>query len=220
MGPRLSFCRRILLSLLPLALASGGSAGAQVLPWRVVPAPSPGRPWSTIAEPVPDPRPAPELLAEDVSPAATPVVRDTDGTDPWIIGIGGGARIGVGEPTYPMVYGRVGRKLNQDVSLSLRPRYIFGNSDLQGQSNNQGAFQMPLTVDLRPDFWLSPYVGGGIATRTDSTGETNGMFSIGFDIGLNSALRVDLGMNYIFQSQQNDQDGGDIELTSVLYLRF
>jgi opacity protein-like surface antigen len=139
---------------------------------------------------------------------------------PWIIGIGGGARIGSGEPTYPMVYGRLGRKLDSNVGLSMRPRYIFGNSDLQGQSNSEGAFQLPFTLDFRPTSWLSPYLGGGIATNTDTTGKTDGMVSLGADLSIGRNLAIDLGVNYIFQSSSVDSTSGDLEFTTVLYLRF
>lgn len=139
---------------------------------------------------------------------------------PWIVGIGGGARIGYGEPTYPMVYARLGRMLERNASLSLRPRYIFGNSDLQGESNSEGAFQMPLTLDLKLNSWLNPYLGGGIATNTDSTGKTNGMISLGVDIMIHRNLALDLGMNYVFQPSDLDGDRRDLEFTSVLYLRF
>jgi opacity protein-like surface antigen len=158
----------------------------------------------------------------DPTPTASPSTEPakTNQQNPWIIGIGGGARIGAGEPTYPMVYGRLGRMLDKNASLSLRPRYIFGNSDLQGRSNNEGAFQMPLTLDLKATSWLNPYLGGGIATNTDSTGKTNGMLSAGTDILINPYLAIDLGVNYIFQSNSSDANNGDFEFTSVLYLRF
>jgi hypothetical protein len=144
----------------------------------------------------------------------------TSYTKPWIFGVGGGLRVGAGEPTYPMLYGRLGRKLSDDVALSLRPRYIFGNSDSLGIPNDQGAFQMPLTLDLRPDYWISPYVGVGLATNTDSSGATDAMVSLGADVRLGESFSLDLGMNYVFQSQSVDSDRGDLELTSVLYLRF
>lgn len=139
---------------------------------------------------------------------------------PWILGVGGGARIGVGEPTYPMIYSRIGRIVGSDVALSLRPRYVFGNSDLQGNANKQGAFQIPLTVDLVPNHWISPYLGGGIATATDSTNKTDSMLSIGADLQLGSNISLDLGLNYIFQSRSTDSNQRDVELTSVIYLRF
>ena len=152
------------------------------------------------------------------APSAIPTNRDPQ--NPWIVGIGGGARIGSGEPTYPLIYGRLERILDKNVAISLRPRYIFGNSDLQGQSNNEGAFQMPLTFDLKPTFWLSPYLGGGIATNTDSTGKTNGMMSLGADISINRNVAIDLSINYIFQSYTDDNNNRDIEFNTLIYWRF
>ena len=110
--------------------------------------------------------------------------------------------------------------LDGNTSLSLRPRYIFGNSDLQGKSNSEGAFQMPLTLDLKPTSWLSLCLGGGFATNTDSPGKTNGMVSLGADIMISSNVVIDLGLSYIFQSSSLDSDNGDLEFTTVLYLRF
>lgn len=198
----------------------------QVLPsWSVVPQVTTGsRSWRTVTEQ--------QLVTENertrivdapaIAELSEPrtIANDPEALRPWILGVGGGARIGVGEPTYPMVYGRLGRMLSRDVALSLRPRYIFGNSNLDGKANDQGSFQMPLTADLRPNYWISPYVGGGIATATDSTGSTDPMVSFGVDLRLNPNISVDLGLNYIFQSQSVDGDSGDVELTSVIYLRF
>lgn len=119
-----------------------------------------------------------------------------------------------------MVYGRLGRLVDENVALSLRPRYIFGNVDRQGRSNNEGAFQMPVTLDFAPGFLLSPYLGGGIATNTDSTGKTNGMISGGVDLSINKHIKIDLGINYIFQQDSVDSNSRDIEFTSVLYFIF
>lgn len=211
--------------------AVGGSllfpaALAQPQPtWSVVPRPAVGsRSWRTVtgqqlvAENERTRLVAAPVAADEAQPR-TPV-NDPEALNPWILGVGGGARIGVGEPTYPMVYGRVGHRVSRDLAFSLRPRYIFGNSNLQGKSNDQGAFQMPLTADLRPDYWISPYLGGGIATATDSTSGADPMLSMGVDLRLGSSFSVDLGLNYIFQSQSVDSNSGDVELTSVLYLRF
>lgn len=152
--------------------------------------------------------------------APSPDPTNLDRQNSWIVGIGGGARIGNGEPTYPLIYGRLGRMLDKNVALSLRPRYIFGNSDLQGRSNNEGAFQMPLTFDLKPTSWLSPYLGGGIATNTDSTGKTNGMLSFGADISISRNVAINLSLNYIFQSSTLDNNSRDIEFNTVIYWRF
>lgn len=195
----------------------------------VIPRPSQGLQWRTSSSTVTAGRP---LGWRTINPlaqlAADPVTPDPQAAEPakpaqqsaWIVGVGAGARIGAGEPTYPMVYGRLGRKLDRTTSLSLRPRYIFGNSDLLGRSNSQGAFQMPLTLDVKATSWLTPYAGGGIATNTDSTGQTNGMLSLGADISLSRNLAIDLGVNYIIQPASIDSNGRDFEFNSVLYLRF
>jgi hypothetical protein len=137
----------------------------------------------------------------------------------WIVGAGGGARLGVGgEPTYPMVYGRLGRRLGDDLGISLRPSYIFGNSDSAGERNNEGAFQMPLTLDFAPDSFASPFFGVGIATNTDSNGKTEPMVSVGMDLNITDNLTLAAAITYIFQRE--DQDGRDVEALTVLYLRF
>jgi opacity protein-like surface antigen len=152
--------------------------------------------------------------------AASPEPEKSVQQNPWILGIGGGARIGIGEPTYPVIYGRLGRVIDKNVAISLRPRYIFGNIDEQGQSNNEGAFQMPLTLDLKPTSWLSPYLGFGIATNTDSTVKVDAMMSLGADISLSRNIAIDLGLNYIFQSSNVDANNRDLELDAMIYWRF
>jgi len=138
----------------------------------------------------------------------------------WIVGLGAGARIGFGEPTYPELFGRVGYAATNDVGVSIRPRYIFGNIDLAGNRNSEGAFQMPITIDVKPLGPVNPYFGAGIATNTDSTGETNGMVSGGIDIRLMKNLRADASINYIFESSKYDEDSRDIEASVVLYYKF
>ena len=137
---------------------------------------------------------------------------------PWIVGLGGGVRIGIGEPTFGMVYGRVGREIGKDAALSLRPAYIFGNVNSDGSSNNQGAFQMPLTLDLYPNSPVSPYAGVGVATNTDSNGNADAMITAGLDINLVKHLSLSLGLNYIFEG--SDQDNRDVEAFTALYYRF
>jgi opacity protein-like surface antigen len=139
--------------------------------------------------------------------------------NPLIIGIGAGAAFEP-DPIFPVVYARIGRFVSRNASVSLRPRYIFGTTDLQGKTNSEGVFQVPLTLDLQLAPWLSPYLGGGVSTNTDNTGRANGMVSLGADISISRNLAIDFGVNYIVQPNANDSNGGDFELTSVLYLRF
>jgi len=149
---------------------------------------------------------------------ALEAVRQTREASRWIVGIGGGARIGAGEPTYGMAYGRLGYALDEDLALSIRPSYIFGNSDQFGEANNEGAFQMPVTLDFAPNYWVSPYIGIGIATNTDSNGSTDLLLSAGLDFRLTKNISIVTGLNYIRQT--DDADSRDIEGITVLYLRF
>lgn len=144
--------------------------------------------------------------------------------DPGFFGLGGGVRWGqsasgidTGEPTSGVVTGRIAYKLGRDFSISLRPSYIFGNRDLQGNDNDEGEFQMPLTVDLFRKALVSPYLGGGIATNTDSTGSTNPMLTGGVDINITRNIVLGFNLNYIFQT---DIDDTDWQGMSLLYLRF
>ncbi|MEB3327308.1 MAG: outer membrane beta-barrel protein [Synechococcus sp.] len=139
---------------------------------------------------------------------------------PWIVGLGGGIRIGIGydEPIDGMVYGRFGREISKDAAISLRPAYIFGNVGPDGAANNQGAFQMPVTLDLYPNSQFSPYAGVGVATNTDSNGNADAMITAGLDINLVKHLSLGLGFNYIFET--SDQDNQDVEAFTVLYYRF
>jgi hypothetical protein len=137
---------------------------------------------------------------------------------PVILGAGGGLRVGLGEPTYGMAYGRVGVPLGDQLGVSVRPGYVFGNSDSRGRANGQGAWHVPITLDLLPLAGASPYVGAGISTNTDSSGDTNAMITTGIDIHLARHLSLGLALNYIIQS--NDNNNRDFEAMSVLYLRY
>jgi hypothetical protein len=108
--------------------------------------------------------------------------------------------------------------LDEDLALSIRPSYIFGNSDQFGEANNEGAFQMPVTLDFAPNYWVSPYIGIGIATNTDSNGSTDLLLSAGLDFRLTKNISIVTGLNYIRQT--DDADSRDIEGITVLYLRF
>lgn len=137
----------------------------------------------------------------------------------WLVGFGGGLRIGIGEPDYPMAYGRLGIILSDgDLGVSLRPSYIFGNSDSLGRSNNEGAFQMPLTFDFVPNNRISPFFGLGIAANTDSNGKTKPMATAGLDINITRNLTLAASINVIYQPE--DEDNRDVEALTVLYFRF
>jgi hypothetical protein len=203
----------------------------KALQWNTpAPAVTAGRPlnWQTVnpldqpgADRIEEPPLGSSTGADPATPAAPAVEPPAQAAqrNPWIIGIGAGAAFEP-DPIFPLVYARIGRFVSRSASMSLRPRYIFGTTDLQGKANSEGVFQMPLTLDLQVTPWLSPYLGGGVSTNTDNTGRANGMVSLGADISISRNLSMDISVNYIVQPNANDSNGGDFELTSVLYLRF
>jgi hypothetical protein len=134
-----------------------------------------------------------------------------------IFGIGGGIHGFAGDRTSPVLTGRLGYAFGEGLGVSLRPSYIFLNRDLQGVDNSDGAFQMPVTLDLFPRSIVSPYLGGGIATNTDTTHATDGMLTGGVDFNLVPHVTLGLNVNYIFQTAINDTDW---EAMALLYLRF
>jgi hypothetical protein len=208
-----------------------GADGKALLPPSLDPAP-----WQPVAreDPVALWQPVPDVLAvqgifapapADFNPAEQAASPRTSlpYEDPGFFGIGGGVRWGQaggvdsGEPTSGVLTGRVAYKIGENFSVSLRPSYIFGNRDLQGRDNNEGEFQMPLTFDLFRKATVSPYLGAGIATNTDSTGATNPMLTGGLDINITRNLVLGLNLNYIFQTDIGDTDW---QAMSLLYLRF
>lgn len=138
-----------------------------------------------------------------------------------IFGVGGGVRAGTytGDPTNAVLTTRFGYKLDDNFSLSLRPTNIFSSYDNNNNGNfwNNNEFRIPLTVDLFHGFFLSPYIGGGIATNADGLGYTDGMFTGGLDVNVTKYLTIGLNVNYIYQSNIDDTDW---EALGMLYLRF
>jgi hypothetical protein len=143
-----------------------------------------------------------------------------------IYGVGGGIRAGnyTGDTTAGVVTARVGYKLDETFSVSLRPTGIFGpdpnnnNNDDDDDNDNSGfELRLPLTLDIFHNGFITPFVGGGIATNVDNLGYTDGMLTGGVDINLTKWITVSLNVNYIYQTNINDTDK---EALGMLYLRF
>jgi hypothetical protein len=138
-----------------------------------------------------------------------------------IFGVGGGVRAGTytGDPTNVLLTTRFGYKLDDNFSLSLRPTNIF--SDYNNNNNNNfftnNEFRLPLTFDLFHSSFISPYIGGGLATNADGLGYTDGMLTGGLDINITKYLSLGLNVNYIYQTNIDDTDW---EALGMLYLRF
>ena len=143
-----------------------------------------------------------------------------------IYGVGGGIRAGnyTGDTTAGVVTARVGYKLDETFSVSLRPTGIFGpdpnnnNNDDDDDNDNSGfELRLPLTLDIFHNGFITPFVGGGIATNVDNLGYTDGMLTGSVDINLTKWITVSLNVNYIYQTNINDTDK---EALGMLYLRF
>ena len=203
------------------------SQGLQPLaPWRPVAPQAPAAPWASLSGPSLNPLPWRPVSRYEVLPPAqqtetavqTPIPVVDPATQPGpIFGIGTGYHGFAGDRPSPVLTGRLGYAFGEDFGVSLRPTYIFLNRDLQGVDNSDGAFQMPLTLDLFPRALFSPYVGAGLATNTDTTHATDAMLTGGVDLNLLPHLTLGLNLNYIFQTALNDTDW---EAMALLYLRF
>lgn len=195
-------------------------------PWRQVAPHAPAASWTSLSDPSVNPlawRPVspyevlpPAHQTEAAVETAVPVVDPATRPGP-IVGIGAGYHGFAGDRPSPVLTGRLGYAFGEGFGLSLRPTYIFLNRDLQGVDNSEGAFQLPLTLDLFPRALISPYFGAGLATNTDTTHTTDTMLTGGVDLNLLPHLTLGLNVNYIFQPDLNDTDW---EAMALLYLRF
>jgi hypothetical protein len=136
-----------------------------------------------------------------------------------IYGFGAGVRPGwyTGDPTNALFTARVGYKLGQDFSLSLRPSTLINNNNNNNNNNNGWEIRLPLTFDLFNRSFITPFFGGGIATNVDGLGYTDGMLTAGVDLNITKWLTIGSNVNYIYQTNIDDTDW---EVLSMVYLRF
>jgi hypothetical protein len=220
---RLTVAVAVVLAATPTVLAQGLQPLA---PWRQVVPQAPAAAWTSLSDRRTNPlawRPVsryevlppaqqPEVAAESAIPVVDPATLPGP-----IFGIGTGYHGFAGDRSSPVLTGRLGYAFGEEFGVSLRPTYIFLNRDLQGVDNSDGAFQMPLTLDLFPRAMFSPYFGAGIATNTDTNNTTDAMLTGGIDLNLVRYLTLGLNVNYIFESSLNDTDW---EAMALLYFRF
>jgi opacity protein-like surface antigen len=211
------------LPLDPLIPIPSGPVSLTPAPWQYVGSdPAPG-PWVPVANEMAlgaeyEPKPA---VFNPADLAAVPRTRDII-ENVGIFGIGGGVRFGAGDTTNGLITGRLGYKLNGSTAISVRPSYIiYGTTNNNNNNNNNnnvnGALRLPLTVDFNRRGFVSPYLGGGIATNTDNNGATNGMLTGGLDLNIHENVTLGFNVNYIFQPDLNDTDW---EAMTLLYLKF
>lgn len=128
------------------------------------------------------------------------------------------------DKTQGVVTSRVGYRLNENLSVSLRPSYIFygSSTDNDGFRQRNGSFQMPLTLDLYPDAVVSPYIGGGIASNADNWGRTDPMATAGIDFNVTQNITFGLNANYILTDRPDNsmrRTNGDWQIMTLIYLR-
>lgn len=83
------------------------------------------------------------------------------------------------------------------VSFSGRPAIFLGEY-------TESRFS--LTGEMQTGSNWAPFLGAGLATNTDRSGETNSMVSAGVDIGISEKLVFSVGGNWIFQADDNDRE--------------
>ncbi len=215
------------LGLLPLPCSAQRS-----LPWVQVDQPSASPTWKLTTlgssddttEPAPPAEAASTQTAGSPPPESKPSQPQVASTVPLpappgqpFLDVGVGPRIGIGEPTYPAVAVRLGVPLSPNTSLSLRPFYVFGNSDYNGVPNSQGEFTLPLTLDLFTDSVVSAYFGPGVSWNVDSSGVATFSLSGGLDFRISERIRLSTGLYY---DMDNDKSGfGDWMANAFLYFR-
>ncbi len=200
-------------------------------PGRAQSLPAPPAPWVPVA---PEPAAAgwePVIDAATLPPEYLPPPANRDPAELAIVprqgkpienvgiyGIGGGVNFGSDLPNSGVFTGRIGYKLNETLAVSLRPSVIFGNRDVLGRYNGQTSFQLPLTLDLFRRSVVSPYLGGGIATNTYSTGQTNAMLTGGVDLNITQNVTLGFNVNYVFLPEGVTFDA--LQAMTLLYLKF
>jgi hypothetical protein len=83
------------------------------------------------------------------------------------------------------------------VSFSGRPAIFLGEF-------TESRFSLTGEKEIIPGW--TPFFGVGVATNTDRSGETNLMLSGGVDVQVSEKLVLNVGGNWIFQSDDSDRE--------------
>jgi hypothetical protein len=111
--------------------------------------------------------------------------------------IGAGARAPLRDPLVLILNAKVKIADLGGVSFSGRPAIFLGNS-------TESRFALTGEKEISPGW--TPFLGVGVATNTDQSGETNPMLSVGVDIQVSEKIVLNVGGNWIFQSNDNDRE--------------
>ena len=111
--------------------------------------------------------------------------------------IGVGARGGLNDDTVGVINAKFKITDLGGVSLSARPAIFLGDYT---------ELRLSLTGEKEILPGWSPFLGGGLATNTDQSGEVNFMLAGGLDFQINERFVLQVGGNYIFQSNDTDAE--------------
>lgn len=111
--------------------------------------------------------------------------------------IGVGARGGLYDDTTAIINAKFKITDFGGVSLSGRPAIFLGNyTELR--------FSLTGEREIVPGW--TPFFGVGVATNTDRSGEVNPMLSGGLDFQISERFVLQVGGNFIFQSNDTDKE--------------
>ncbi len=111
--------------------------------------------------------------------------------------IGVGIRGGLGDDTDAIINAKFKITDFGGVSLSGRPAIFLGDYT---------EFRFFLTGEREIAPGWSPFLGGGVATNTDRSGEINPTLTAGLDIQVSERFVLQVGGNIIFQSNDTDKE--------------
>jgi hypothetical protein len=111
--------------------------------------------------------------------------------------LGVGVRGGLNDDTVGVINAKFKITDLGGVSLSGRPAIFLGDYT---------ELRLALTGEKEIIPGWSPFFGGGLATNTDRSGEVNFMLTAGLDFQVNERFVLQVGGNYIFQSNDTDTE--------------
>jgi hypothetical protein len=117
--------------------------------------------------------------------------------DPADSYIGVGLRGGFNDETAAVIHAKLKVADFGEISLSSRPAVFLGN---------ESEFRWALTGEGEIAPHLSPFLGGGLAINTDSSGAVDPMVSAGLDIQVAEHLVIEVGGNLIFEANDTDTE--------------
>lgn len=126
-------------------------------------------------------------------------------------GIGGSEVLAKPTDSYIGVGARAPLQDENAVILNAKFKLIdFGNVSVAGRPAiflgrfTELRFALTGETEIAPGW--TPFLGVGVATNTDGSGEVNSMFAGGLDLQISEKVVLQIGGNWIFQSDDSDRE--------------